>query len=162
MLKPLLIVSLLFGFLCFQKESYKWQRIVPLVTKRSEVEALLGPPVRGTGYILTYETQDEGIMIWYGGVKPRQDETCRWNIPSDTVFSFVVGPKKQMLVSDVKFDLKNFSKFKDPEIGDQIHYFDDRDGIRFSTTMTNGEEVIGNISCAPKDVDTKKYCGQKR
>ncbi len=59
MLKPLLIVTLLFGFLYFQKESYKWQRIVPLVTKRSEVEVLLGTPVRGTGYILTYETQDE-------------------------------------------------------------------------------------------------------
>jgi hypothetical protein len=162
MLKPLLFVSLLFGFLCFQKESYKWQRIVPLVTKRSEVEALLGAPVRGSGYILTYETQDEGIMIWYGGAKTSQDDPCRWNIPSDTVFSFVVGPKKKMLVSDVKFDLKNFSKFKDPEIGDHFHYFDFQDGIRFSTWMTNGEEVIGSFSCAPNEVDTKKYCGQKQ
>jgi len=162
MLKPLLIVTLLFGFLYFQKESYKWQRIVPLVTKRSEVEVLLGPPVRGSRYILTYETQDEGITIWYGGVKPGKDNPCKWNVSSDTVLSFVVGPKKKMLVSDVKLDLKNFSKFKDPEIGDHFHYFDFQDGIRFSTTMTNGEEVIGSFSCDPKEVDTKKYCGQKQ
>src|ERR1700682_866381 len=79
--------------------SKEWQGIVPLHSRRSEVDRALGPPIDRSGSL--YETKNEKVFIWYS------DEPCHkgiselWNVPKDTVLSITLYPKRRMSISDL-------------------------------------------------------------
>ena len=159
MIKIILLLGLASGLMFIQcKEKNNWQGITPLLTKRAEVEALLGSPTFGTGYILSYDTQSERITIWYGGAKPAKENPCRWNVSPDTVLHFILAPKKKLLLSEVKLDLKKFEKREDLEVKGAFYYFNEEDGITITTRVREGEEVVESINYNPKLEDRKKSC----
>jgi hypothetical protein len=157
MLKLAFFITLMSAVVFVQK-SRNWRDIVPLVTKRAEVEALLGHPTRGSGFILSYDTQDERITIWYGGAKPAKDDLCKWNVNADTVFSFIVAPKKKQLLSQLGLNLTEFEKQKDREIEGVFYYFNKKDGITVLTRTVECEETVEGVHYSPRLIDRQKYC----
>src|SRR5689334_15415378 len=95
----------------FQKRQIDWRALVPFLTTRNDVEADLGAPFSGKDYIRIYETAEERLTIWYGGAKPALND-CRWDIPKETVFKFVLAPKKRVRLADTNIDLSKFQKQK--------------------------------------------------
>lgn len=154
----LIIVALVLTLLLGQKEGRVWCSIQPLVTTRAEVDALLGPPTSGTGYILSYDTKDDHITMWFGGAKPNKSDPCKWKVGENTVFGYVVAPKHKLLVSEVNIDLNKFKKEKDPESDRAFYYYDDVNGTTISTRIRDGEEVLESIHRDPKLIERQKHC----
>jgi hypothetical protein len=154
----LVIVALVSTLVLGQKDGRVWCAIEPLVTTRAEVEALLGPPTSGTGYILSYDTNDEHITMWFGGAKTDKADPCKWRVEKNTVFVYVVAPKHKLLVSEAKIDRNKFKKEKDPEGDDAFYYHDEVNGTTISTRIRDGEEVVESIHRDPKLIERRKYC----
>src|SRR5689334_5179617 len=75
----------------------EWRGISTLHSTRSDVERLLGAPVREIGYASYYSLTDEIAVIYF------QEETCDstmgkfgmgWNVPFNTVTAIGVIPKR--------------------------------------------------------------------
>src|ERR1700720_2668359 len=160
MVKSFLIAGLFFGLVLIQKEPNNWRGIVPLVTKRAGVEALLGASTFGSGYILSYDTPDERITVWYGGARSPKDNPCKWDVPADTVVNFLVALKKPLLLSEAKLDLKKFEKHEDLEIRGDFFYFNQQDGVTVETRTVEGKELVGAFDYNPTLKDRTKYCHQ--
>ncbi|HEU4507509.1 MAG TPA: hypothetical protein VFR78_04670 [Pyrinomonadaceae bacterium] len=144
---------------CFpQQELIEWCKIVPFKTTRAEIEKAWGPPTSGTGYVLTYDTPDARITIWYGGVKPRDNSPCKWVLPEDAVLSFVFVPRKKPPLTEAKIDLKKFKKEKALEMVDDFYYYNSTEGLTLTTRIIDGEEVLLSIERNPDQTLRQKYC----
>jgi hypothetical protein len=141
----------------FQKQ-IEWRSLVPLVTTRNEVEAELGAPSSGKEYIFIYDTLDERITVWYGGAKTSATDTCSWNIPNETVFNFLLAPKKKVRLTDMKIDLTKYQKQKALEMVRDYYYYNENEGITITTRVTDGEEILLSIQRGPNAAQKKTYC----
>ena len=141
-----------------QKERRVWWSITPLATTRAEVDALLGAPTSGSGYILGYDTQDAHFTIWFGGAKSNPEDTCKWHVKENIVFNYLFAPKQKLLLSSTDIDLSGFKKEKDRESDRVFYYFDENNGTTISTRIVDGQEVVESIHRDPKLVERRKYC----
>lgn len=153
-----IIIAIIGLLLTPQKKTIEWNTLVPLVTTRTQVETALGLPIDGSGHVVEYETDSEKIMVWYGGAKTPQNDPCHWNIPSDTIFQFVLAPKGSVRLSDMKIDLAAFEKRKALEMINDYYYYNDNEGITITTRMIDREEVLLNIERGPTSAERKKHC----
>lgn len=142
----------------FQKNQIEWRTIVPLVTTRNEVEAKLGAPVSGKEYISIYDTTEERISVWYGGAKTAATDDCRWDTPNETVFKFVLAPKKKVRLADMNIDLEKFDKQKALEMVHDYYYYNENEGLTITTRVADGDEILLSIERGPDAVQRKKYC----
>jgi hypothetical protein len=155
-----LIIVVLTGFvlIAFQEKQIDWKALVPLVATRTQVEASLGAPTSGTGYVFAYDTRDEKVSVWYGGVKLLDKDACRWNVPDEILFKFVVAPKKVVPLSETNIDLTTFRREKAPEMVNDYYYYNEVDGVTITTRMVDGHEVLLGIERGPDLAQRKKYC----
>ncbi len=142
----------------FQKKQIDWRAFVPFLTTRNEVEADLGAPFSGKEYIWTYDTPDERITVWYGGAKTAAIDDCRWNIPNDTIFNFLLAPKKRVRLADMNIDLSKFQKQKALEMVQDYYYYNENEGITITTRVTDGEEILLSIERGPSAAQKKTHC----
>lgn len=145
----------------FQKKHIEWRTLVPLVTTRTQVEAELGPQVSGTEYILVYDTTEERLTVWYGGAKKAPSADCDWGIADETVFKFLLAPKKEIRLVDMNIDLSNFHKQKALEMVSDYYYYNENEGITITTRMTDGEEILLSIERGPTAAQKKTHCCKK-
>lgn len=141
-----------------QKKQIEWRTLVPLVTTRNEVEAELGAPSSGKEYILVYDTTEERVTVWYGGGKTAEIDDCQWNTPNETVFKFVLAPKKKARLADVNIDLAKYQKQKALEMVQDYYYYSEKEGITITTRMVEGEEILLSIERGPNAAQRKTYC----
>ena len=127
---------------------------------RAEIERLLGKPVHGTGYVLSYDTKDDRITIWYGGVKPASKSQCKWNLPKDTVLSFVYAPKKKFPLNELKVDLTQFQRQKAYEMENDFYYYNTQEGLTLTTRVVDGQEMFLSLERDPDQALREKYCKQ--
>jgi hypothetical protein len=142
----------------FQKKQIDWRAFVPFLTTRNDVEADLGAPFSGKDYIWIYDTAEERVTIWYGGAKPAAIDDCRWNIPKETVFKFVLAPKKRVRLADMNIDLSKFQRQKALEMVQDYYYYNENEGITITTRMTGGEEILLSIERGPSAAQKKTHC----
>jgi hypothetical protein len=142
----------------FQKKQIEWRTLVPLVTTRNEVEAELGAPSSGKEYILIYDTTEERITVWYGGAKRSATDKCRWDIPNETVFNFLLAPKKKVRLADVKIDLTKYQKQKALEMVQDYYYYNEDEGVTITTRIVAGEEILLSIERGPDAAQKKTHC----
>lgn len=154
----LIIISVLFALVPQQKERIDWSKVVPFKTTRAEVEAMLGPPTWGKGYILSYDTKDDRITVWYGGAKTLQGNRCQWVLPENTVFDFVYAPKKKFPLADMKLDLAKFTKRKALEMEDDFYYDNPVEGLTLTTRLVDGQEMFLSLERGPDQALKQKYC----
>jgi len=96
--------------------------------------------------------------MWFGGAKANKDDPCKWKVGENTVFVYVVAPKRKLLVSEANIDLNKFRKEKDPESDCAFYYYDEVDGTTISTRIRDGEEVLESIHRDPKLIERQKHC----
>ena len=141
-----------------QNQQVEWHSFVPLVTTRTEVEANLGAPTAGKEFIFVYDTTDQRVTVWFGGAKTAKGEVCRWDVPNETVFKFVLAPKKVVRLSELRIDLTKFQRQKAPEMVQDYYYYNEIEGVTITTRMVEGEELLLNIERGPDSVQRKKFC----
>lgn len=144
-----------------------WRGVIPLVSTRSDVESLLGSPMpKEKGFVLTYDTNDYRVVIWYNGAKPAKDNPCKWNVSSETVVYFVVVPKKIGMLSELGLDLTKFVRNEDMHTKWIVYYHNEKEGITIETRkqqdesgkFKDGEEIVTNISYGPTPLDKEQKC----
>jgi hypothetical protein len=142
----------------FQKKQIDWRAFVPFLTTRNDVEADLGAPFSGKDYIWIYDTAEERLTVWYGGGKSSGTDGCRWDIPKETVFQFVLAPKKRVRLAEMNIDLSKFQKQKAPEMVQDYYYYNENEGITIATRVTDGEEILLSIERGPSATQKKTHC----
>jgi hypothetical protein len=130
-----------------------WRGIIPLHSSREDVEKLLGPPHPppgdGTRAYTMHEGRsiyflDEGeVYIVYTNGKDPSWVGCSGGVPSGTVLSIKVTPRKEVALRDLHLDeerLKKFDPSEPPGIGYQ-GYIDVESGIVVRTFKGKVDQV---------------------
>src|SRR5215207_5149895 len=107
-----------------------WKGIVPLITKRSEVEKILGIRTDCENYCM-YDSGDNRIFVRYASEPCSQEK--KWTVPSGTVTEISVYGDEPKL-SDLKLDSRKFKKNPDPELNGYYSYENEEQGITYSVS----------------------------
>jgi hypothetical protein len=132
-----------------------WRGIVPLHSTRSDVERLLGKPMKG--YSDLYDTEKERIIFNYQGQpcvasdSQSRPERDGWNVPYDTVLSFTVNLKTKVLLSDIGIDKSKYKEARYPYGPDIIYYNNDDDGRSYAVEGRDGTVRSISFYWTPKD-----------
>jgi hypothetical protein len=70
-----------------------WKGVIPLRSSKSEVEKILGKPLKEECNNCTYQTDREKVFVAYSEV-PCKGLTTGWNVPKDTVLHLAVYPQE--------------------------------------------------------------------
>lgn len=83
-----------------------WKGITPLKTSRTDLERVLGKPVRQDGYSFTYKTDSESVIVYFskGDCKGSTRRPNGWNVSDDTVLEFTVVPNTGLRLKDLQFE----------------------------------------------------------
>ncbi len=87
-----------------------WQTIIPLQTKRGEIERFKWILKLQEEFTDTFETPFGIVTIWYIGAKEPDGAKCEWNRPVDTVNSYSVSFAEPVLASTLGYNLRAFKK----------------------------------------------------
>lgn len=134
-----------------------WRGIVPVRSTRTDVEKLLGSPLKLGGSV--YETETERISVFYSaGALCRGGLPGDWNVPRDTVLSLTVSPTTTLLLSDLHLNV-SYKKALDPHIQGNIYYVNEEEGARVTTrALQDGAEEVYSILYTPAATDSHLRC----
>lgn len=118
MLRLVLIMLLVIGS-AYAVPAKEWRGLVPLRSKREDVEKLLGqPPLppKGSGVTLNkgrsiYSLDEAEVHIVFAEEGFNSPRECLMTVAPGTVLMIQVTPKTRLLISDLKIDEKRFRKF---------------------------------------------------
>lgn len=133
------------------QENKGWRGIIPLHSTRADVEALLGPASGACKCI--YKTTKESVEVRYA-IAPCKGNPSGWNVPSGTVLSITVTPKKWQRFADLGVERANYVKTFDPD-NPTTHYTNTKEGIRYTVTETG---MVYYISYTPSTNDSQRRC----
>lgn len=104
-----------------------WRGIVPLHSKRADVERLLGPETNWCkcGYYL----DDVNLTFVYSSGNCKSGGSGGWDVPPDTVLRIIVYPKPHPQLSDLHIDMSRFSKRHDGHLESIVSYVNDEEGL---------------------------------
>jgi len=137
-----------------------WKGIVPLHSTRADVERLLGPPTEACKEACEYDTKSEGVFVRYSSERCSKDNTNGWNVPPDTVLSLSVNMTMKPKLSDLKLNLKKFTKTKDPELHGYTHFENEEDGVSYAVS---DEGLVYRVEWFGTAKDAKALrCGSAR
>lgn len=138
---------------------FEWEKIVPLVTKKAEVENYFGKPDRDNIHHSRYDTNFGKILVFYGDEPKHMLYTC--NPSSDTVSSFGIILTEAIPIEGLGWNLDKFDKFpRDAEI--DVYRYAEK-GIYFTTfNGQDGKELLNTISYEPSYTTMKNKCIEKR
>jgi len=142
---------------------FEWEKIVPQVTKKAEVENYFGKPSKNCTLTCSYDTNFGKIFVFYR-VEPTQVlYTC--NPSSDTVGNFSISLTEAIpiegLVEGLGWNLDKFDKTpRDAEI--DVYSYAEK-GIYFTTLNgQDGKELVTTIGYMPSYTTIKNKCIEKR
>lgn len=107
-----------------------WRHIVPLKSKRADVERLLGPTAEP--YFAVYYLREGILDIEYSSGPCRPERKGGWNVPKDVVITLHFTPERRTRIADVKLDQKKFRKMVDEHVIGALYYVNDEDGITYA------------------------------
>lgn len=111
-----------------------WRGIVPLQSKRADVERLLGPGINGH-----YQFDKERAHVNYAEGECNPVNGCLCLVPKNTVISIYVQLEVEMRFSKLNPDKKKYEKFvsrKDPNVAT---YSNDKEGILYTVNEENDD-----------------------
>lgn len=154
----LLIISLVFYFICPDSIEDGWKGIKSLKTDKATAEKILGKPsyvgnpeTRGTSHH-EYETEEATVQINYSTEPCKKNFGGRgdYDVPKDTILTYSVFPKNNIKLSDFKYNRQKYLQFERGQEYFDFEYENDDDGITFSTKIRDGIEYIYHIRFDPK------------
>lgn len=111
-----------------------WKGILPLHSARADVEQLLGPPTEPCKDGCDYDTKNEGVFVRYSIGVCADGGPNAWNVSPNTVISLSVYPTARPKLSDLRLNLKKFTKTKDPELHGYSTYTNEAEGVTYSVS----------------------------
>lgn len=135
--------------LSFAKE---WRGIVPLHSKRADVERVLGSPTKPHGSI--YRTEYGNVFVWYSDEPCKKDVSELWNVPPDTVLSVTVYPKTKQRIVELNLEESKYRKEANTHIQGITYLVNDEEGIRIETA----EGMANSITYLPTSSDSHLRC----
>src|SRR5688572_2473823 len=144
-----------------------WRGLVPLISKRADVERVLGSPNRDWTTQATYETDYESVVATYStGVC---DPPGRgWNVPKGTLLELVVNPNPSFFLKELQLESSwyvrsEISPYPEIENPPKVWiYSDKKNGITIRTQSSvgggGGEELVVGITYLPAQRDEKLRC----
>jgi hypothetical protein len=141
------------------RAEFEWEKILPLVTKKAEVENYFGKPDRDCSHNCIYDTNFGKIFVSYGVEPKHMLYTC--NPSSDTVGNFNITLTEAMPIEGLGWDLDKFGKFpRNAEI--DVYRYAEK-GFYFTTVDgQDGRELVTGISYEPSYTTMKNKCIEKR
>jgi hypothetical protein len=133
------------------QETKGWRRIVPLHSTRVDVERLLGPSDDPCKCV--YRTDTESVRVEYASA-PCKGSPSGWNVPPDTVLSFMVIPKEWQRFSDLNINEGQYKKTVESD-NPTIHYTHQEGGIRYTVTDAG---LVYYVSYLPSTRDASLRC----
>ena len=130
-----------------------WRKIAPLISTRSDVEALLG---RAEGaFSAVYQLKDGSLFIEYSSGLCRPERRGGWNVPENVVVTVSFSPKHKKRIGSFRLDLKKFRKVIDQHVGGVIYYINDDEGITYE--VQSGK--VDAIEYGPAKKYDHLFCG---
>jgi len=153
------VVFLLLTLIAMESpQADSWHGMVPLHSKRPDVEKILGPPTSDSKAkdAADYRTDNERVFVLYstGGCRVKSNNS--WNVQAGTVISFSVYPDRKPRFADLKLDESKYKKTRDPELPDYTYYKDDENGIFI--TVNTAEGVLISIGYGPTSKEMSLRC----
>ncbi len=142
-----------------KRAEFEWEKIVPLVTKKAEVENYFGKPYKNCILTCRYDTNSGKIFVFYE-VEPKQVlYTC--NPSSDTVGNFQINLTEAIPIEGLGWNLDKFDKFpRNAEI--DVYRYAEK-GIYFTTfNGQDGKELVSTITYEPSYTTIENKCIKKR
>ena len=142
-----------------KRAEFEWEKIVPLVTKKAEVENYFGKPYKDCILTCSYDTNSGRIFVYYGAEDSmRADYIC--NPSFDTVSSFGITLTEAIPIEGLGWNLDKFNKApRDAEI--YVYSYVEK-GIYFTTfNGQDGKELVSTITYMPSYTNIKNKCIKK-
>ena len=132
--------------------SKDWQGIVPLKSTRADVESRFGKPDKRGGY----NVKDERVSFEYGEpckglYRALGADNCKCLAADDAVMSIFVEPIIKRSISDLKLDMKNYSRRPVSPFPQTFVYANDEEGIVY--TVDESENEVMHITYYPSAAD---------
>ena len=135
-------------------EAKEWRGITPLQSTRADVTRLLGKSPDANHIRANYYLEEGHIYIVFSN-QEKYFADCVKKLPVDTVLLIQFTPKKELSLSDLKFDLSKFNKF-DPSEPKDIGfegYINNDEGLVIRTFKGKVEQI--DYFATPQD---RKLC----
>lgn len=133
----------------------EWCGIVPLRSKRSDVERLLGPPTEPNGSI--YKSENESVYVSYSS-DPCKGRPNGWNVPRDTVLQISVYPKKDQPFTELNIDESKYKKEEDPHRRGAFYYSNEAEGH----TIVVNQGMVRGMHYGPTTEDANLRCSNPK
>jgi hypothetical protein len=142
-----------------KRMEFEWEKIVPLVTKKAEVENYFGKSSVRRSDVSMHDTNSGKITVYYGLEPKHMLYTC--NPSSDTVGNFHIALTEAIPIEGLGWDLDKFDKFpRNAEI--DVYRYAEK-GIYFTTVDgQDGKELVTTISYEPSYTTMENKCIEKR
>jgi hypothetical protein len=145
----------LFG-LCSQAQvqAKEWKQVIPLRTKRAEVERLFGK--RADPQMVLYEMDGYNVTVDY------VRSSCgtkygTWNVPSDTVLRYTIYFRGPVTLNDFDIKTANFKMTEDPELVGNYYLINSIDGVMIA--LSGGQ--VASIDFYPGKKNERYRCKAK-
>ena len=138
-----------------------WQGLVPLRSKRAEVEQLLGPPKSSIGEIYQYDTSENRVSVSYTSDPCSVNGANSTGTVTDVVLKISVSPKKVQLVQDLQLSNDKYKRIQDYHPENSLHYLNSLDGITVDVILNNECEQVVAIIYYATTRDRELRCGNK-
>ena len=125
-----------------------WKNILPFVTKRDQVEEILGKPQPSTDKIYTVYPTPEGHVAVVYSEKPcsaAPGGKGEYKLEENTVLQYIVTPKTPSPFSELKWKKDHYEPAEDPHHLNVVVYFSRGDGIAITTGIIDGVRIVGQF-----------------
>jgi hypothetical protein len=131
-----------------------WRGIVPLQSKRNEVEKLLGPPSKTLPGAALYRTTEGTVRISYSEGTPCGTKDSHWRVPADTVIVVDVTLSPGHLLSKLNLDEAKYTKKSGGHRSEDVYYVNEEKG---EVLRVFNDEVM-DIHYGPTSSDKDLKC----
>lgn len=157
-MKKTSMAGLIIVLVAAQSLAKPWRGITPLHCTKSEVDRVLGPPIKVANHWATYKTEVETVSILYSNGHPcGPNANSEWNVSEWTVVSITVAPTTIVRFSTLKIDESKYRLRLDPERLIDRQYLNEKEGElitvandEVSTFRYWADSTDSNLKC-PKD-----------
>jgi len=129
-----------------------WRGIVPLQSKRSEVERLLGPASETLPGATLYRTMDGTVRISYSEGTPCGTKDSHWRVPADTVITVDVTLSPGHLLSQLNLDEAKYSKKSGGHRPEDVYYVNEEKGEVLRVFMGEVMDIHYGPTTSDKDL----------
>ncbi len=145
-----------------KRAEFEWEKIIPLVTKKAEVENYFGKPSKGHTDTSIFDTNSGKIFVYYRGLEVSERMPDKCNISRDTVITLGIDLTKAIPIEELGWELDKFNKTLRNDGVYVYAYMENGIGIYLSVfNGQDGKELVSSIGYQPSYLNIKNKCIMK-